>query len=222
MPYRQTPLINNCYYHVLNRGNGGKIIFKDIDDYNRCLDVINYYRFQKPVLSYSIYNRLTKDIQEIHYKTLIQKTQLVEIICFCLMPNHCHLLLKQVIDRGISLFMSHWQNSYARYFNTKYYKKGYFFESSFKAKIIENESLLWHISRYIHLNPSTASLIPITRLTDYPWSSLPEYLDESKPLFTNRDLILSYFQGKKSYYQFVINQAAYQKELHLIKKMSLE
>ena len=118
--------------------------------------------------------------------------------------------------------MSIWQNSYARYFNTKYKQKGYLFESTFKAILIETDKLLWHISRYIHLNPSSSSLISISNLEKYPWSSLPEYLGKRKSLFTKTDLILSHFKGKKAYQKFVSNQSAYQKKLQKIKHLIME
>lgn len=222
MPYRHTIFTTNYYYHILNRGIGSKAIFKDSRDYERALETINYYRFQKSNLSFSIYERLSLELKDHSYKELIKKPQLVEIISFCLMPNHTHLLIKQLIDHGISTFMRKWQNSYARYFNTKYNQKGYLFESVFKAKLIEEERLLWHISRYIHLNPSSASLISINKLADYPWSSLPEYLVKKKLFFTNTDLILDHFKGRNSYWKFIYNQAAYQKKLQQIKHLILD
>ena len=124
------------------------------------------------------------------------------------MPNHTHLLLEQSHNNGISTFMSKWQNSYAKYFNTKYSERGYFFESPFRAKLIKEEKFLWHVSRYIHLNPSSASLVPIKRLEDYHWSSFPVYLKKREILFTKTDLILDHFKGRNAYKDFVFNQAA--------------
>ena len=78
----------------------------------------------------------------------------MEIICYCLMPNHLHLLLRQLMDGGISKFMSNFANSYTRYFNTKSKRKGPVFEGKFKAKRIETDEQLLHLSRHIHLNSS--------------------------------------------------------------------
>lgn len=223
MPYRRTPLVNNYFYHLVNRGLGRKPIFKTENDYQRTLQIINFYRFPRPSLKFSSFLRLpSKEDKQVFLKQLYQKKPLVEIISFCLMPNHSHLLLKQITDNGVSLFMGNWQNSYARFFNTKYKQKGYLFESAFKAKLIETEELLWHISRYIHLNPSSSSLISIRNLANYPWSSFPEYLGRKTPLFTKTDLILSHFKGRKAYQKFVFNQAAYQKKLQKIKHLTME
>ena len=194
MPYRKTIFANNYFYHVLNRGFSKKIIFRDKIDYQRALQTINFYRFPNPSRKFSSFVRLpTEKDKQIFLKNLYRKKPLVEIISYCLMPNHSHFLLKQISDKGVSLFMSNWQNSFARYFNNKYQKKGSLLDSRFKAKLIENESVLWHVSRYIHLNPSSASLTDVKNLNKYAWSSLPVYLGEKEPLFTTTNLILSHF-----------------------------
>jgi len=222
MPYRKTYFINDHFYHVVNRGIGKKLIFKTNNDYQRALQITDFYRFSKPTLKFSSFLRLFSKDQLIFLNNLYKSTLLVEIISYCFMPNHVHFLIKQTLGDGVSKFMANWQNSYARYFNTKYNQKGYLFESSFKAKLIESEDLLWHVSRYIHLNPSTASLVSINNLKSYPWSSFPEYLELREPIFTETKLILSYFKGRKAYQDFVYNQAAYQKKLKKIRNLILE
>lgn len=222
MPYRKTHFVNEHFYHVLNRGIGKKLIFKTNSDYRRALQITDFYRFPKPTLRFSSFLRLSVEDKSNFLEKLYTDTPLVEIISYCFMPNHTHFLIKQTLDNGISKFMANWQNSYARYFNTKYKQTGYLFESSFKAKYIEMENLLWHVSRYIHLNPSTASLVSIKNLKNYPWSSFPEYLKLRRPEFTSTKLILSHFKGRKAYENFVYNQAAYQKKLKKIKDLSLE
>lgn len=222
MPYRRTPFVNEHFYHVLNRGIGKKPIFKTSSDYQRLLQTIDFYRFPKAFIRYSTFMGLSVEDRQNFLQNLYKNKPLVEIISFCLMPNHVHFLVRQVIDNGITKFMSNWQNSYARYFNTKYKQRGYLFESSFKAKYIETEDLFWHVSRYIHLNPSTSSLVSIENLKNYPWSSFPEYLKLRQPTFTKTQLILSHFKGRKAYEKFVLNQAAYQKKLKKIKDLILE
>lgn len=222
MPYRFIKFVNNYYYHVLNRGVGQKTIFQNSEDFQRCLEIINFYRFDKPIQSFSRYITLKEDLKKNFWEKHQLKDKLVSIISFCIMPNHIHLLVKQNKTHGISTFMSHWQNSYARYFNLKYGNKGYLFESNFKASLIEDDPVLWHVSRYIHLNPSTSSLVDIQDLEKYPWSSLAEYLVLKHAGFTDTHLILEHFGGRKAYREFVLNQAAYQKKLHLLKKLAME
>ena len=151
MPYRKTILANNEVYHTLNRSIAQATIFNYSRDYHRALEVMDYYRFSKPPLSFSHYKRLSKEDKESYLKNLKKRKIIVDIIAFCLMPNHCHFLLKQIEKNGISTFMSNYQNSYARYFNTKYKRDGGLFQSMFRAIRIETDEQLLHVSRYIHL-----------------------------------------------------------------------
>jgi len=135
------------------------------------------------------------------------------------MPNHYHLQLKQLIDNGISIFISKFQNSFTKFFNTLTNRFGHLFESQFKAKIILNEEEFIHVNRYIHLNPYTSFLIKdIEDLKSFLASSLPEYLNE-KQGFCEKSLILSHFKNLKDYWQFIKNQADYQRKLNQIKHL---
>jgi len=147
----------------------------------------------------------------------------IEILAFCLMKNHFHLLLRQVLNKGIGTFTSNIQNGYARYFNIKSERKGPLFQSVFKAVMIETDEQLLHVSRYIHLNPSTSYLVEIKNLTTYPWSSLPLYFKDGKETsFTNTKFILGSFKNKENYKDFVFDQAEYQRKLYDIKHLIIE
>jgi putative transposase len=138
------------------------------------------------------------------------------------MPNHYHLQIKQLVNNGISVFISKFQNSFTKFFNTLINRSGHLFESQFKAKIILNEEEFIHINRYIHLNPYTSFLIKnIEDLKNYFASSLPEYLDE-KQGFCEKSLVLSHFKNLNDYWQFIRNQADYQRKLNQIKHLTFE
>lgn len=222
MPYRKVVLANDEIYHVVNRGIAQATIFKVSRDYQRVLDVIDFYRYYKPSLSFSHYKRLPKEEKQKFYENLKKNKLLIKILAFCLMPNHCHFLLKQNQDKGISSFMRNFQNSYARYFNTKYKRAGGLFQSMFKAIRIEADEQLLHVSRYIHLNPVTAYLTEIESLESYPWSSFSAYLTESARSFVDSEVVLSQFKTKSAYKKFVFDQADYQRELQRIKELTLE
>ena len=135
------------------------------------------------------------------------------------MPNHFHLLLKQLVDNGISQYLSNFTNSYTRYFNTKYERSGPIFQGKFKAVHVENNEQLLHVSRYIHLNPYSSSIVSsIEQLKAYPHSSLTK-LSTSK---VESSLITDQFKNIDEYYKFVIDNADYQKQLQTIKKLTLE
>lgn len=90
--------------------------------------------------------------------------QHLEIISYCLMPNHFHLLVKQVIDHGIVKCLNNFSNSYTRYFNIRHDRVGPLFQGRFKAVRIETDEQLLQVSRYIHLNPVASSLIEETKV----------------------------------------------------------
>ncbi len=222
MPFREIILAPDEIYHILNRSIEEATILKGKNDYQRALDLIEFYQYENPPLSFSHYKRLPIVDKGNFLKSLEENHQrLVEILAFCLMPNHFHLLLKQTVEKGISIFMSNFQNGYVRYFNIKYDRTGPLFQSVFKAVRIETDEQLLHVSRYIHLNPVTAYLIEIEGLEDYPWSSFPEYLGHSSG-FTTPNEVLFHFKTRNSYKKFVFDQADYQRELAKIKKFSLE
>ena len=224
MPGRKIPLVNNEIYHVLNKGISLQPTFLTKRDYQRALQTIFYYQNQKPPLKYSRFLSLSNKQRETILDNLRkQKLILVEIIAFCLMPNHFHFLLKQVANRGISKFISNFTNSYTRYFNTKNKREGALFKGKFKSVRIESDEQLLHVSRYTHLNPYSSYVIKtLEELENYPYSSLPEYLQRSPKGSCQKEIILDQFKNLNSYKNFVFDQANYQRELENIKHLILE
>ena len=160
MPYRTFPLITGEYYHVFNRSIGKIPIFVRTRDLNRMLEVCKFYTFHETSIRFSYFNRFYPN-EKLEYINRLKKTsnKQVEILAFCFMPNHYHFLLKQLEDNGVSTFIRKIQDSYAKYFNTKYSRTGSLFQSNFKAVRIEEDEQLLHVSRYIHLNPLTDYVI---------------------------------------------------------------
>lgn len=220
MPIRKTPLVINHYYHLYNRSVAKVPIFRTKKDYVRTTEVLNYYRFDNLSYSYSALKKLSKERQKIILKTLKEKNKkLVEIVCFCLMPNHFHFLLKQKQEKGIMIFIRNFQNSYAKYFNIKYQRTGSLFQNSFKAVLIEDDNQLLHLSRYIHLNPYSSLIIGKKKdLLGYSWSSFPQFLGKKKG-FCQPKIILDKFNSIKDYEKFVLDRADYQKSLEEIKHL---
>lgn len=222
MPYRKVVFATEEIYHVFNRSIAKASIFSKQRDCKQILDLINYYRFA-PKMSFSHYKRLEKSLKEKYLQNLIKNNhQIVEILCFCIMPNHFHLLLKQKKEQGIKIFISNIQNSYAKYFNLRSERSGSLFQAMFKAIRIEDDEQLIHVSRYIHLNPSTAFIEEPENLLSYQWSSLPEYLGITPGIFTRNELIIDLIGGKEKYKEFVFDQVDYQRELDKIKHLYLE
>lgn len=223
MPYRKIVFATDEIYHVLNRGVAHAPIFSSPRDYQRFLALLNFYRYANPLFCFSHYERLTESKKRKFMENLKEKGLFsAEVLAFCLMPNHFHLLLIQTADNGISKMLARIQNGYARYFNLKKKRQGPLFQSMFKAVLIETDEQLLHVSRYIHLNPSSSYLVKIKNLPLYSWSSFPEYLGKRSSVFTNPELVLSLAGGIKKYKQFVFDQAEYQRDLSKVKHLALE
>ncbi len=224
MPQRKTLLINDQIYHVFNRGIARMPIFSSLNDFYRFIEVVEYCRFANTPVSFSHLKKLSAEQRTVVLHALQKENNVqIEILCFCLMDNHFHFLVKQITKEGISTWMSNVQNGYAKYYNVKHQRIGPLFQPRFQAVRIETNEQLLHVSRYIHLNPSTGYLVTIENLSQYPWSSLSCYLDDtSKYSFVNSELVLALINGKKNYQEFVFDQAAYQRELADIKHLTLE
>lgn len=222
MPYRNTPLVSGEIYHIFNRAVAKIPIFLNSKDFLRFLDLINYYRFQNTPISFSQFKQIEKEVRDRIFSTLVKENVLnVEILAFCLMNNHFHFLLRQVADGGITKFISNLQNAYAKYFNIRTERSGPLFNPMFKSvRVVTNEQL-FHVSRYIHLNPSTGYLVEIKDLESYPWSSLSCYITDCNYSFVSTELILGLI-NKKEYKKFVYDQAEYQRCLADIKHLTLE
>ena len=223
MVIRKNPLVNSHYYHIFNRSVAKETIFIDGADLYRGIELLNYYHCTVSPFPYPQFKKRSQKTQRKIIDSLKQKEKLVEIISFCLMPNHFHLLLKQLVDDGISNFLRKFQDSYAKYLNKRYERVGSVFQNPFKSVLVKNDSQLLHLSRYIHLNPYSSSIVKRKdQLLNYPWSSLSEYRFEEKAGFCHPEIILDQFIDRKEYLKFVLNRADYQRSLGNIKHLLYE
>lgn len=224
MPRREPLLATGEIYHIFNRGLNHQPIFYGQENYQRAVDLFSFYRFAHLPLRFSHFNNLKYTQKAALSAALEAKDQkLISLISFCLMPNHFHFLLRQEKDGGISKFMANFQNSFTRYFNTRYQRTRYLFEGQFKAVKIETEEQLLHTSRYIHLNPYTAYVVKTTEaLLDYPWSSLSQFIQENSFGICEVQEILNSFASKSQYEQFVLDQRDYQRSLDRMRHLLLE
>lgn len=135
------------------------------------------------------------------------------------MPNHFHLLLRQIQDKGITIFLSKVTNSYTKYFNTRHKRVGPLFQGTFKAVRIEDDEQLVHVSRYIHLNPLIDYIV--RDLKKFSFSSYLEYLG-LKDGFCQKDLILSQFKNPLDYEKFVLDREDYGRKIKQMERLLLE
>lgn len=185
------------------------------------LKTIDYYRFLNTPLRFSHYNRLPiqarNDIlQELYKKNNTQ----IDLYAFSLMPNHFHLLAKQLKDGGVSKSIRLIQDSYAKYLNTKSKRVGSLFQSLFKAVRIETDEQFLHVARYIHLNPLTSYVFANpNNLRNYQWTSFIDYISSLPRPFVNIDFLMKFFKTKNDLEKFTLNNLDYQRNLNKIKHL---
>lgn len=219
---RKIVLTNGFYYHVFNRGIDRRATFTDVREYRRALELLYFYQFARIPISYSHYIQLPRAIKEEYTKRIHALTRQVEIVSYCLMPNHFHLLIRQTDDKGIQTYLSNFLNAYTRYFNKRHERKGPLFEGTFKSVLIDSDEQLIHVSRYIHLNPVVASLVEKDSITNYKWSSLSHYLSLSQDDVVSQAQVDLLLELVPNYSEFVVNHIRYAQELHMIKHLALE
>lgn len=224
MPARIIPLVTNEIYHVLNRGTGSIPIFKSQYDYQKLIELLFYYQNSEIPIRYSKFVTLPLNQREQILSGLLKNKEfLVEIIAYCLMPTHFHLLLRQLMENGIEKFSRKISDSYAHYFNLKTERKGGLFEGRFQATRITSDQQLLHVSRYIHLNPYSSFLVKnIADLEKYPYSSFPEYINNVSVSNCQKEIVLNQFKKPEDYKEFVYDQADYQRTLDQIKHQTFE
>lgn len=199
----------NGYYHLYNRGVDRRTIFSDQKDYSVFLDYLKDYLTPKDStkLLEILSNPTTTSADKDHAGKLLRLNNFsdsIQLLTYCLMPNHFHLLIKQTHHRSIEKFMKSLLTRYVRYYNHRHApRSGNLFEDSYKAvRIISNEQLL-HLSRYIHRNP----FMPGVPLLDSPQpTSLKNYLGLFHQDWIQPNEILSQVS---SYSEFIdINQTS--------------
>jgi len=216
---RKNPLINEQYYHVLNRSIAKYQIFNNTEDYSRIIELIDLYRFAEFPCKYSKFLSFCPTHRRAIIDNLTKKSdQLVDIIAYCIMPTHIHLILKQLKDNGITKYMSKILDSYSRYFNIHHDRKGPLWESHFNSILVGSDEQMLHLTRYIHLNAVSAGLVK--KPQQWHFSSYNEYLGKTRHRLCRFDEIMDIDPEK--YRKFVLDRISYQKELSRIKHLLLE
>jgi putative transposase len=213
--------VDRAVFHVFSKSIADFRIFNSDDDFRRMISVMWFYQIRKPPIKFSWFYELKETNKQKFKDEFASKTvpRIVDIVAYCLMPTHLHLVLAEKEDGGVSFFMSQILNSYTRYFNTKHNRKGPLWESRFKKVEIGDDDQLRHVTRYVHLNPVTAYLTDKPQL--WPASSYGEYISSeiTESLCSFRSLI---DMSGQDYKNFTEDQVSYQRELAKIKNHMLD
>lgn len=231
MAQRKVQFVNGEIYHVVIRAVDGINLFRDEKDRFRMIhDLFEFNDVDNAPSNFRViahYRNLTKqDIVKFEeQKKRKKRKMLVEVLIFCLMPNHVHLLIRQLKEGGISKFMQK-LGGYALYYNKKYERKGHLLQGKFHAVHIQNNEQLKTVFVYIHTNP-VAIIFPkwkekgikntkraISYIENYRWSSYSDYLgNKNFPSLTNREFLLKVMGGADVCRDFVNTWVKFKQEL---------
>ncbi len=187
------PFAEGELYHVYNHGVDEKNIFVDEYDSLRFLESLIFFNTEESLGG--IYLSSLSDGNEIASSKPHKK--LVNIVSYCLNPNHFHLLLEQISEKGISEYMQRVGGGYTMYFNNKYKRKGSLFRGTFKSTWVNSNEYLLYLSAYINLNYRVhkipEAIISVVR------SSWQEYTGVPKINVCKKDIISQQFKDQKEY-----------------------
>jgi len=174
MPRTARIVFPGAVYHVMNRGNNRQLIFRDDKDYYKYLKLLEKHCEQLGVIVY----------------------------CYSLMSTHLHLLL-ETPKGNLPSFMRGLNISYMCYYKKKYKLIGHLFQGRNKSIVVDKDSYLLELTRYIHLNPVRAGIV--NHPEDYKWSSYLSYL-EGGDTFIDANTVLNYLgeiNQRQKYSKFV-------------------
>jgi putative transposase len=223
MSIKKTVFANDEYYHVYNRGVDKRKIFLDKKDHERFILYLDFMNDEKDGLfilwrNYSRNHDGTRPAEFLR-SHLSQRKPLVEIVAYCLNPNHYHLILKQVEKNGITEFMRKIGTGYTMYFNKKNKRSGVLFQGKFKSVYINSDDYLLYLSAYVNCNSEVHG---IDQAEKYQWSSFKDYQSPSKSLASGKAIVLNQFKSSAEYARFAKCRAEAMKEKREDEKMLLE
>ena len=215
------------FYHLYNRGIEQRVIFQDDNDHKRFVALLSLSNTTS-VVNFGEHFQFGGTYAQLFD---VQDDPLVAIGAYCLMPNHFHVLVKEIRKGGISAFMHKLATAYSMYFNAKYSRKGRLFEGTFCARHVADDNYLKYLFAYIHLNPvkivepgwKKYQITDRTRakkfVATYPYSSFLDYVPKMRieNRIISRHEFPDYFD-KKGDFESYLNDWLNFSEHDLIKK----
>jgi len=237
--------ITSRFYHIFNEGVDNRKIFCDQNDRIRFIRNLYDFNNTNPVVEFSRRDKKKEESKKvgsrtfdrinIRFKKANNTLDLLNLYAFLLMQDHYHLLVEQLKDNGITLFMRKINTGYTKSFNKKYNRHGHLFQGSFKSTDIDDNICFGFLICYIHSKPLSLwrSGWESKRLTNldinealkflekYQWSSHLEYIGKRKfSSIISKEFLLDFFDGTKGYKEFFINWLKhYKKNIKYINKL---
>lgn len=189
MAQRPIPFQIDEWFHCYNRGIEKRLVFESEDDSERFLQILYLANSTSTLHRSNLSQRTTDEIV-----SLQRSGTLVSIGAYCLMTNHFHLLLKEIVDGGITRFMQKLGTAYTMYFNKKNGRMGNLFMKPFRSRHVGEDCYFQHVVNYIHCN-SAERFEPgwkkgavrdmdrlEKRLLGYRYSSFPDFAREKRDI----------------------------------------
>jgi putative transposase len=223
---RKTEFANGEYYHIYNRGVDKREVFLGGKDYERFLLSIKEFNREDAIGSlYEKYLR-EKKINRVGESgggstsiMEVEPPRLIEIIAYCLNPNHYHIIIKQEQNNSIVKFMQKLGTSYAMYFNKKFERSGVLFQGKFKSIHINSNEYLLLLSAYVNANHEIHGFLE----KDWPYSSFLDYTGKRDGKLCNKEIILGQFDNNFGEYEkYIKNNANYFKDKKELEEYILE
>lgn len=214
----------NGYYHIYNRGVEKRTVFLDHRDYITFLHLLKHYLDPDEITD-----------SETGLPNRMNLSKEITLLAYCLMPNHFHLLIKQITKDGMTKLMKRLTANYSMHFNWRYNRVGPLFQGIYKAVNVDTDGQLLHLSRYIHRNPvdlkfhRTNPSREISPLASYPYSSYRDYMRRQGTKWISTEVILNYFGTSslikniptRSYAEFV-EQIEYDEDLASLENLLVD
>lgn len=207
------PSLDDRFYHVFNKSISNYNIFSSPDNSVRFLRALVYYNGNQKA-NCGLGTHLARHQGEPFLNPIEEAGHsLIKILCYTVMPDHYHLVIRVQNEEHASLFISLVENSYTRYFNIKHNRKGPLWQNRFKKVVIASSEQLLHVTRYVHLNSTTSGLVTLPE--NWEFSSYRRYIED---LATLRYMSEISIRRPALYRRFVENNIDYQRKLKLISK----
>lgn len=208
MVYRE-PIATDEWYHCYNRGVDKRLVFMDEDDCERLLVLL--YLCNDADSTTHVVDLELKHVRldsVMNRRTIVRTAPLIDIGAYAFMPNHLHIIGRQLADGGLPSFMQKVFTGYTMYFNKKYQRTGSLFAGTYKSKHLSTDEYFKHAVQYVLLNPvelfepgwkqgrGITSTIE-GQLRGYRYSSVPDFFGSKRPENCIVHDIRSEYFGKK-------------------------
>ncbi len=203
-------------FHICNKSIANYGIFKDLDNCQRFVQALDYYNNHNYDKNLGKYLKKHDDYRP--QLLDLDKNSFVKFISYCVMPDHYHLVIKILKGGIISKYINDLENSYSRYFNVKFDRKGPLWQNHFKAVRVKSNEQLLHVVRYVNINPTTSGLA--NKPEDWTYSSYQDFI--SNPKYLKEIITEISISNTERFKKFCEDNIDYQKKLRFIKKLLLE